>query len=131
MVHDVESLVKEAPCLVNALDLAAQAYYLGVLPEIGHLHLEPVGQGHVVSVHPRDELATGQQQPLVQGRHQSPIRSADEVDPRILFGIPLEDLGRAVGRAVVDDQELEVGLRLRQNALDGLGHVTLRVVDRH
>jgi len=48
-----------------------------------------------------------------------------------LFGIPLEDLGRAVGRAVVDDQELEVGLRLRQNALDGLGHVTLRVVDRH
>ena len=43
MVHGGVCLEKEAPCLVDALDHAAQAYDLGVLPEIGHLHLKALG----------------------------------------------------------------------------------------
>ena len=49
----------------------------------------------------------------------------------VACGEALEDRPRAVCRAIIDDQELEVAKRLTENALDRLGHVALGVVGGH
>ena len=46
-------------------------------------------------------------------------------------GIALRDFARAVGRAIVDDDELKVAEGLVEDALDRLGQVPRRVVDGH
>src|ERR1051325_8309279 len=54
-----------------------------------------------------------------------------EARKRWVRGEGAEELGRAVGAAVVDDDQFEGAERLVQERMDGLREVTLAVEDRH
>ncbi|MEL0251445.1 MAG: hypothetical protein VW935_05755 [Novosphingobium sp.] len=53
-----------------------------------------------------------------------------DTDAGIGLGETLEDLGRPVGRSIVDADQFEVGAGLAQDGLDGLGQVGFAVMDR-
>jgi hypothetical protein len=61
---------------------------------------------------------------LVPGR-------CDDHDSRVPSRPGAEDLRRPIGRSVIDDEELEVGEVLRNDALNGLIHKPFTVKDRH
>ncbi len=124
-------LTQPVPVGVDQLDSGADGHAVRVSAEVGHLPLEPVGQGDVVGVHPGGELAPGQPKHLIEGDDEPGVRPTDQADAGVPGGVLPEDRRRPVGRAVVDDQELEVGERLTEDALDRLGHVPLGVVHRH
>src|SRR6185437_13681311 len=96
--------------------------------EDGDLAAEPVGQGDVVVADARDQLAAGVlDDRVVRGGDAAVLGMGDDADARVV-GIPRDHVRRRVGRGVVDDQELEVGVVLGQAALDRLGQVALAVV---
>ncbi len=49
----------------------------------------------------------------------------------ILSPIALDNLGRAICGSVIDDDELKIGERLIQNALNRLLQIRFPIVDRH
>jgi hypothetical protein len=55
----------------------------------------------------------------------------DHDDARVFLRPRAEQLRRTIGRAVVDDQELEVGEALGQDALNGLAHELFTIEDGH
>ena len=101
----------------------------GVGAQVRELLLEPVRQRDVVGVEPRDVRAAGEIQRAVE-RAGEPQRVvvANDHEPRIVEG--LENRGRPVARAVVDDDQLEILDRLAQDARDGVAQVALAVLHR-
>src|SRR6478735_8561770 len=96
--------------------------------EHGHLAAEPVGEGDVVVADAGDQLAPGVlHDGVVRGGDAAVLGVGDDADARV-GGVAGDHLGRRVGRGIVDDQELEVGVVLGQAAVDGLGQVALAVV---
>ena len=95
-----------------------------------HLQLEPLGQRHVVGVHPckqrRARLAAGA---LGGGDHSGRLLVQNS-EPRVAAGVGLEDPGRRVYRPVVDGDHLEVRERLRRERLEALGEKRLLVPHR-
>jgi hypothetical protein len=91
---------------------------------------QPGRVADVVGVHPGDEGATDQVEPLVQGGADPPMAGlADETDTRIAERP--DDRHAVVGGTVVDDDELEVGQGLDEHALDGRGQMRGAVQDGH
>jgi hypothetical protein len=93
--------------------------------------VKPLGQRHVVGVHPGDVRAAGEAQGLVQGPGVAGVGPADQADAGVAAGQFLEDRAAAVGGTVIDDDELEVAEGLRQDALGRLAHVRLAVEHWH
>jgi hypothetical protein len=87
------------------------------------------GQGHVVGVDPRDQRRPGRSQSTIQRRRLSAARLRQDGQA------PVADRGqtarRTVGRAIVHDDELEVGQRLAQDAPERLVEPRLAVVHGH
>src|SRR5262249_54272049 len=68
---------------------------------------------------------------LVEAGDQAAVFAHDRTHARIDRGIALDRRPAAVGRAVVDDQELEIAEALAEHAVDRLGEESLAVVDAH
>ncbi len=99
--------------------------------KICDLALEPLGNAEVVGVH-AGQVSPACLRDAFIGRADDPgVRPPCQADARMACRIELKDGTRSVGRAVVDDDEFEVGEGLCQNAFDGGRHIGPRVVDRH
>ncbi len=70
-----------------------------------------------VAVDHHDDRSPGRRDPRVEGRGLATVLLAQHADP--LEREPLGDLGRAVGRAVVHDDDLEVRVVARRERADG------------
>ena len=124
--------VPAVPDLCAAVDHASGR--VGV--EDGDLFGGLVGEPHVVGVEEADQRAVRRRHAeRPRGAHAAAaaVRVPDEPDATGLgAGEALGDLGAAVGRAVVDDNELEVAVGLIEGALDRLREEALAVADdRH
>src|SRR5690606_10350542 len=91
------------------------------------LLLELLRMPHVVGIEIRDQLAGGDGERFVAGRGYAGVRLPEERDPR---SVRFEDPRRIVARAVIDDDDLVVGIRLRERALDRRADVPGGVVRR-
>ena len=89
---------------------------------------EQIRQPDVVGVVARDVLAARQRQPGVQCRRDAAVRPAHVAQARV--GDARKPVGGIVGGAVVDDDQLQVGEGLSQDALDRLLDVRCAVVRR-
>jgi hypothetical protein len=77
-------------------------------------------------VEPRHVLAARLAEPAVERRNLADVPLvAEHADA----GVAREGVHRAVGARVVHEQELEVAIRLRENALDRLVQIGTAVVD--
>ena len=117
--------------LVDEHDAAAQQRHLRVRLEVGDLALEPVGQHDVVGVHAGDQRRLRQRAAGVEGHGQATRLLSLHADSRITLRRVGQDARRRVGRAVVDDDQLEVAQRLRQRRVERLAEKPLTVAHRH
>ena len=120
---------------IDPLDVARAHHHVAPLlgcPAEAH---QIVGVVRKVAVHLADEVEAAAQPPLETGQvgRAEPLLAAplDEVQPlgELLLTAP-HDGGRAVGRAVVDDQQLE-GLAQREDLVNHCGDVLPLVVGRY
>jgi hypothetical protein len=74
------------------------------------------GSPKVIRVDERDEICTGALPPAISGRSHSRIVLPDDLDTRILRGMLLDDSNGVVARAVIDNDNLELLMRLRSDA---------------
>ena len=116
---------------IDALRDAAERTERQVRIERGDLKREAFGQRYVVRIHPRDELSARHRQQLVACRDQTPIHPADDPHAGLRRGERVEDARRTVGRAIVDDDDLEIAVRLLRDALQRIVKKRARVEDRH
>ena len=105
-------------------------HHVGAGPRDGGHH-RLVGPGHqqVVGVEEGEVGAARLRDPPVAGGAQAGVGLVDDPEPRVLGGVPLGDGDGAVGAAVVDQDRLEPGVGLGQQALEGVGDVALDVVN--
>ncbi len=93
-----------------------------------NLPCEPLGSGHIIGIHARDIFAPAQRQAGIQCFRQTPVlRVPVDGGPRILH-LP-QNLRRAVGAAVINDDHFEILVRLIIYARQGLTHEALPVVN--
>ena len=98
--------------------------------EVGDLALEPIGLAHVVGREDDDIGAVHELvERLVQRAREAAVLAAHEREP-VLLRQRRQDRRRAVLRPVVDDDELEIAVRLAHQALDAGGDVRGVVVAR-
>lgn len=112
--------------MVVADEIAAQSLYGGQRPG------QVAGRQPVVPVQERHVLAAGRVQAGVPGGGQAAVPFvSEEHRPRQLARRPLQEFGRPVRRAVVDEQELEIVPGVEFEAFQGIRCVCLHVVERH
>src|SRR5690606_12830556 len=103
---------------------------LGMRVQESNLRLEAAGKRFSVRVHAGDIFPPGGRKSPVEGRHEPEIAGiADQSDARIR--VAFDDLCRAVRGPVVDDDELEVGEGLTENAVDRVAQEGRGVERRH
>ncbi len=98
---------------------------MGVAPQ----RLEHVGGGEVVRLADADVLACRMLDTLVHRVTVAGVRLVHKLDAAVAFLILADDVGRIVGRAVVDADDLDVLERLAEQAVKAFGQVLRRVVD--
>lgn len=82
------------------------------------LEFQPPRLSQVVGIQARDPVARRRLDPSVQGcRHSRPALAYDP-HPAVELSERVGHLIRPVGRAVIHENDVEVGVRLRQHALD-------------
>src|SRR5665811_21797 len=64
-------------------------------------------------------------------RDRSSIGLTDELDPFIQPGVMFRNRVTAIGRSIVDNHDLDVGIVLVADRVEALIEVVLNVVDRH
>ncbi len=101
------------------------------LLEGGREPLVAVGQHGVVGVAEREVLAPGLRRPGVACGADAEVGLAEDADVVVLAGQVARDVGRAVDGPVVDQQDLELGVGLREQALHARLELSDRVVERH
>ena len=106
---------------------ATDGRHVRVLVEVDDLSLQSAGFGEIVGVENGDVLAARETPADVQGVRIAGVALRVQSDALVLFGQPLDDLVSRIGRAVVDDDQLEVLKRLCLKARDGLGDEPLAV----
>ena len=90
---------------------------------------EPLRPGHVVGVEPCHERRARHGERAVEGGREPGARLARDPEAPILHAG--EQRPRGVGRAVVDDDQLQVARGLREHARHRLPHPRRAVVDGH
>ena len=106
----------------------------GGQPHAGRLHggvefFVHRGFNHIVGIHKPYIVAAGVVQPGVAGVRRAAVGLVEHADARVGLGQFVAQCAGVVGAAVVDEQQLKVGKRLRQNAAHGALQVILGVVD--
>ena len=96
-----------------------------------HLQFEPARHRDVVGVHAGDQRRARFGQSAVEGADESEPAVAQHADAAVGRREPVEDLRRRVGRRIVDRQQLEIRVRLREHAAHSGFHEALRVPDGH
>ena len=117
--------------IVEMLDVTGRRDEVRPGVEQGDLPLEAVGQREIVGVHPRDQRRAGERHAVAKCPGEAGVFLADDTDTRIAPRVVGQDRARAVGRAVVDDDEFEIAERLLEDAFDRIGQMFLAIVDRH
>jgi hypothetical protein len=104
---------------------------LGVLVKCVNAALQKVASVQVVVGCPLEKLATSDpDQEIVIRDHTNIARLADIANSGIPLGVPVADLGGAIGRGVVRDDKFEILVTLAKDRVDGLGEEVLPVVNR-
>ena len=100
----------------------------GLIAAMGRAHrADPVLRGNAVGGRDRDDVAAARlDADLPQRRDQCRWRGVEHADLAVMT---LDDLAGAVGR-VVDDDDLDVGVRLGQDGREAFGNARPRVVRR-
>jgi hypothetical protein len=93
--------------------------------------LEGIERQPVVAVHEREELAAGRLHARVARVPEAAVGLPHEPQARVALGMALGDRRAAVGRPVVDDDDLEVAERLPRQRPQAVVEIGLDVVDRH
>jgi len=102
----------------------------GVRLEPGNLQPQSVRERDVVGVQARDVATLRRLEAAIERRRQTgPLVVAHQLEPRV--GDTRQDLGRCIGRGVVDDDELEVRQGLTEHAVDRFPDKAGVVVDGH
>ena len=96
------------------------------MPEAGELELELPGRPGVVGVEQSDEVTPAQGDPPVAGRGDASVLVEEIAYTRVARVGPLDQVARAVGRAVVEDENLGVPVRLRADTVDRSGQRSRR-----
>jgi len=92
---------------------------------------ELLGIPAVVGVEEGDQPAAGGADRVVARRRRAAVRRPlDQPDPRLAGGERPGEVAAAVGRGVVDEDQLPVGERLRPDRGDGVPKRRRRVPDR-
>src|SRR5205807_5121269 len=118
--HDVLDVLPapDEPVPVRHLGVARDGTY----PRVGKRAHEPgegVGLELCVGVDTHDELVASQAQPGVEGGGLAGVDLTDDLDAA--FPQALDDVGRAVGRAVVDDDHFQGAIATARQRGDGGG----------
>ncbi len=106
------------------------AYVLARIHEADLLG-QPVWMAYVVGIHPGYVLALRHLTPPVESGHQTTVWLIEDGDSVVGHPVAVQDLPRAVSRTIIDDDELKVRERLRQDAVNSASYVPVAVVDRH
>jgi hypothetical protein len=93
--------------------------------------LDPVGNRNIIGIHRHDPLATGSLDRKVSGPASTSMGSFDASQTGILFSQTPEDFWRAIGRSIVDRNQLKPTECLFKNATDSLLKILLGIVYRH
>lgn len=97
--------------------------------QMSDLLFQPIEEGNVVGIHPGQVLAMGKPGGFVERPGQALIRARMDPDTTVAGSDVCEQSGCAVGRAVVNDDELEIRKGLVQDAFDCLRQKGFAVVD--
>ena len=125
--------VGEAGVFVEVLHVGAHDMVFGVRPQIGNLLGEALGRAGVVAVHPRDELAGGVLQTMVEAEGELRIDLvAQEEDLLRKTALVLAgDLVGVVRGGVVAEDQLPVVVGLVEDRVNCLREILGAIVDRH
>ena len=96
------------------------------------LQPQPIRMAHIIGIHTRDQLTLRHRDPAIQhlGK-RCRYRPCTYAHMRISVFLFLEDVGRAVGGGVVQDQELHAGPGLCAEAVERGGERRLGVAHGH
>ena len=83
-------------------------------------------QQAIVVIEKQNILALAVQEPGIARSRYAAVVLID-----VIYGIALRDFGGPIGGAVVNQDDFNPGVRLRQNTLNGLGQIAGRVVARN
>ena len=110
--------------------LAAEHDDVGAVA-LGNLveQLARVMANEVVGVHEQDVGAAGKLKAMVAGGRDAGVCLVDGLDARVGAGCLVNHGGGAIGRAVIDADDLDVAQRLLQKAVQAFLEVPLGVVD--
>ena len=111
----------------TADDIRADDRDFRMLAEQRQLRRQVLRFPHIVAVEQREALASRVLQPDVSGHGGPTVRAGEALHAGVAPGSGSHDVEGAVGRAVVDDQQFEVGPRLLKDRFDGLRDVRRRV----
>src|SRR5262249_3736319 len=117
--------------LVDQAQRRANCRNLRMSSEISQLPLNALWHGHIVVVHADDDGSSGNCKPTIPRRGDAFVHAMDDTNSSVSRGKCLQDLGRAVGRAVVYDEELEFAMRLAANTFDRGPQIGGTVVNRY
>ena len=93
--------------------------------------LQPLRRDVIVRIDERDILAPRDLQPRVARGGQAAVLLVNLADAAVPLRIRLHDRRAAVLRAVVDQDQLEIIKRLREDAVQAPGQIRLHLIDRH
>src|SRR5262245_43154133 len=103
--------------LVNQPQSRPDRRNLRMCAEISQLPLDTFRHGDVVGIHADHDGAPGTRKSAIAGRGNPFVHAMDDANPRVLCGNSLQQVSRAVGRAVIDNKEFEVAVGLAADAL--------------
>ncbi len=101
-----------------------------MLFEIADLRCKSPGQRNVICIHAGDEAAFTLRYPEVQCAHEPASRFGMNDKASIIARQRLQQFARLIGATIVDDQKLEILVRLREDRRHRLDDKWLPVVDR-
>ena len=133
-VADAMFADRHQPPLDRAVLLVDAVAGTGRQPHAGRLHggvelFVHRGFDQVVAVHKAHVIAAGVVQPGVAGVGGAAVFLVEHADARVGFGQLVAQRAGTVGAAVVDEQQLKVGKRLRQNAAHRAFEVILGIIN--
>ena len=111
---------------------AADVIRAGALEHLDAL-ADVIGRVLAVHVHANDDVALRRLDELAEAGRLEPLGVVDHLDPRIAGGEAREDVPRAIGRAAVGDEDLQLVVRivLRLDTRDARLDVVLLVERGH